>query len=81
MKLCLAIPGKIVNIDGDEAYVDYGGSMKTANISMVDAKVGQYVVVHAGFAIEVMDEEEANETLKLWNDFLDSDTAEIDKPN
>ncbi|KUE73380.1 hydrogenase assembly protein HypC [Candidatus Methanomethylophilus sp. 1R26] len=79
--MCLAIPGKIVNIDGDEAYVDYGGSMKTANISMVDAKVGQYVVVHAGFAIEVMDEEEANETLKLWNDFLDSDTAEIDKPN
>jgi len=81
VKMCLAIPGKIVNIDGDEAYVDYGGSMKTANISMVDAKVGQYVVVHAGFAIEVMDEEEANETLKLWNDFLDSDTAEIDKPN
>ena len=79
--MCLAIPGKIVNIDGDEAYVDYGGSMKTANISMVDAKVGQYVVVHAGFAIEVMDEEESNETLKLWNDFLDSDTAEIDKPN
>lgn len=79
--MCLAIPGKIVNIDGDEAYVDYGGSMKTANISMVDAKVGQYVVVHAGFAIEVMDEEEANETLKLWNDFLDSDTAQIDKPN
>ncbi len=78
--MCLAIPGKIVNIDGDEAYVDYGGSMKTANISMVDAKVGQYVVVHAGFAIEVMDEEEANETLKLWNDCLDSDTAEIDKP-
>ncbi|MGI6009389.1 MAG: HypC/HybG/HupF family hydrogenase formation chaperone [Methanomethylophilus sp.] len=78
--MCLAIPGKIVNIDGDEAYIDYGGSMKTANISMVDAKVGQYVVVHAGFAIEVMDEEEANETLKLWNEFLDSDSAEVDKP-
>ncbi|AGI86173.1 [NiFe] hydrogenase metallocenter assembly protein HypC [Candidatus Methanomethylophilus alvi Mx1201] len=78
--MCLAIPGKIVAIDGDDAYIDFGGSKKTANVSMVDAEVGQWVVVHAGFAIEVMDEDEAQETLKLWNDFLDSGEADIKKP-
>ena len=40
---------------------------------MVDAKIGDWVVIHAGFAIEVMDNEEAEETIKLWNDVLDHD--------
>ncbi|AGI48336.1 hydrogenase assembly chaperone HypC/HupF [Thermoplasmatales archaeon BRNA1] len=78
--MCLAVPAKIVAIDGDEAQVDFGGTMKPANISMVDVKVGDWVVVHAGFAIEVMDEEEAAETIKLWNDFIDSGEAEYNQP-
>ena len=78
--MCLAIPGKIVKISGDQGEIDFGGVLKSANISMVEAHVGEWAVVHAGFAIEVMDEEEANETLKLWNEFLDSDSAEVDKP-
>ena len=61
--------------------IDFGGAMKTANVAMVDAKVGMWAVVHAGFAIELMDEEEALETLKLWNEFVDSGTAEIRNPN
>jgi hydrogenase expression/formation protein HypC len=40
---------------------------------MVEAKIGDWAVVHAGFAIEIMDDAEAEETLKLWNEVLDSD--------
>lgn len=75
--MCLAIPGKVVSIDGDQAQIDFGGTMKTANVSMVEAKVGDWAVVHAGFAIEVMDEDEAKETIDLWNQFLESGEAEI----
>jgi hydrogenase expression/formation protein HypC len=78
--MCLAVPGKITKITGDQAEIDFGGTMKTANVSMVDAHVGDWAVVHAGFAIELMDDEEAQETLKLWNEFLDSGEAQIDKP-
>jgi len=79
--MCLAIPGKIVKIDGDQGEIDFGGVMKTANVSMVEAKVGDWAVVHAGFAIEIMDEEEAQETLKLWNDVIDSGALETHNPN
>lgn len=79
--MCLAIPGKIVKIDGDQGEIDFGGVMKTANISMVEAKVGDWAVVHAGFAIEIMDEEEAQETLKLWNEVIDSGALETHNPN
>lgn len=75
--MCLAIPGKIVSIDGDQANIDFGGALKTANISMVEANIGQWAVIHAGFAIEIMDEDEAMETIQLWNDFIDSGKAEL----
>jgi len=78
--MCLAVPGKITNIAGDQAEIDFGGTMKSANISMVDCKVGDWAVIHAGFAIEIMNEEEAQETLKLWNEFLDSETTETFNP-
>ena len=71
--MCLAIPGKVIAINGDTGDVDFGGVTKQTNISMVDAKVGDWVVIHAGFAIEVMDEEDAQETIRLWNDVLDHD--------
>lgn len=70
--MCLAMPAKILSIDGDEAEVDFGGAIRKTNVSMVDAKVGEYVIIHAGFAIQKVDEEEAKETLQLWNEFLDS---------
>lgn len=71
--MCLAIPGKVVAINGDNADIDFGGVIKQTNVSMVEAKVGDWVVIHAGFAIEIMDDEEAEETLKLWNEVLDHD--------
>ena len=71
--MCLAIPGKIIKIDSDKnhAMVDYGeGTKRRANISLVDVKVGDYVLVHAGFAIEVLNENEAKETLALFREML-----------
>jgi len=68
--MCLAIPGKIISIDGKMADVDFGGVNRKVNLSMVEVDVGEWVVVHAGFAIQTMDEEEAMETLKLWEELL-----------
>ncbi|MCX8176166.1 MAG: HypC/HybG/HupF family hydrogenase formation chaperone [Candidatus Bathyarchaeota archaeon] len=71
--MCLAIPAKVLKIEGDHATVDFGeGVTREVNISLVDAKVGDYVIVHAGFAIQVVDEETAKETLKFWNEILEA---------
>jgi len=74
--MCLAIPGKIVDIDKNKEYslVDYGeGTKRKINVSLVKAKVGDYVLVHAGFAIQVLDEKEAKETLKLFREMLSAE--------
>jgi len=69
--MCLAIPAKIIEINGDTAKVDFGaGTLREINISLVDAKIGEYVIVHAGYAIEVLDPKAAEETLALWNEIL-----------
>jgi hydrogenase expression/formation protein HypC len=73
--MCLAVPGKVTKIEGDVGDIDFGGVIRKANITMVDVKIGDWVVVHAGFAIEILDEEEAKETLKLWNEVLESDNS------
>jgi hydrogenase expression/formation protein HypC len=62
--MCLAVPGKIISVVGEDlarqARVDFGGVLKEVNLAYVpDAKVGEYVLVHVGFAISVVDEEEA----------------------
>jgi len=74
--VCLAIPGKIIDIDKKKEYatVDYGdGTKRKANITLVEVKIGEYVLVHAGFAIQVLDEKEANETLDLFREMLSSE--------
>jgi len=71
--VCLAIPGKIINIDAknDQATVDYGsGTSRTANISLVKVKLGDYVLVHAGFAIQILERKEAKETLALFREMM-----------
>lgn len=69
--MCLAIPAKVVEINGDTAKVDFGaGTMRDVNISLVEAKIGEYVIVHAGYAIEVLEQKAAEETLALWNEIL-----------
>jgi hydrogenase expression/formation protein HypC len=71
--VCLAIPGKITELDKKKqsAIVDYGsGTARKANVSLVQVKIGDYVLVHAGFAIQVLDEKEALETLVLFKEML-----------
>lgn len=66
--MCLAIPGKIKSIDKKthHAKVSFNGIEKDINIEVVNANIGDYVVVHAGFAIQKLDQKEAEETLKLF---------------
>ena len=69
--MCLAIPAKIMNITGEKANVDFGqGVLREVNISLVEAKLGDYVLVHAGYAIQIIEEQDAKETLSLWNSIL-----------
>ncbi|MFB3788574.1 MAG: HypC/HybG/HupF family hydrogenase formation chaperone [bacterium] len=68
--MCLGIPGKIVSISGDDPLyrmgrIDFGGIRKEISLAYVpEAEVGNYVIVHAGFAISVIDEQEANEVFQ-----------------
>jgi len=67
--MCLGIPMKIVTIKGDDAFVSAGGLKRKANISLLkDARVGEYILVHAGFAIERLKAKEARATLKVIRD-------------
>jgi len=69
--MCLAIPAKVIEKKGSTANVDFGGGVtREVNISLVEADKGEYVIVHAGFAIQKIDENEAKRTLELWNEML-----------
>jgi hydrogenase expression/formation protein HypC len=64
--MCLAVPVKIVSIDGDAAETEVAGVRRRVSIAFTpEAKVGDYVLLHTGYAISVIDEAEAEETLKL----------------
>jgi len=74
--MCLAIPGKIIEIYEENGLqmgkIDYSGTLNKACLAYVpEAEVNQYVIVHAGFAISVLDEEEAQQSLETWDDFTD----------
>jgi len=68
--MCLAVPGKVLSIDGEDQFtrrgrVSFGGVVKEVSLAYVpEVVVGDYVVVHVGFAISKVDEEEANKTLE-----------------
>lgn len=65
--MCLAIPSKITSIKGNTAEIDVGGNTKEINITLTpEAKVGDYVLVHAGFSINVIDEKSAEEIFDAW---------------
>ncbi len=69
--MCLAIPARVVRILGETAEVDFGeGVLREVNVALVEAKVDEFVLVHAGYAIQVVDRKEAAETLKLWSEIL-----------
>ncbi|MBK9595462.1 MAG: HypC/HybG/HupF family hydrogenase formation chaperone [Rhodocyclales bacterium] len=66
--MCLAIPVKVVEMrDGDQAMVDVGGVRKEISLALVDGiAVGDYVILHVGYAIQKLDPEEAEKTLALF---------------
>jgi len=67
--MCLGIPMKVIKIDGDEGLVESGGLKRRANFSLMkDLRIGDYVLMHAGFAIEKVKEREAKATLKALKD-------------
>lgn len=66
--MCIAIPGKIISIELPKAKVDFNGNLVDVNVGLIEAKVGDYVLVHAGCAIEVMEKEKALELIELFND-------------
>ncbi len=69
--MCLAIPAKVIRVQGDIAKVDFGeGVLRDVNVTLVNARVGEYVLVHAGYAIQVIDGKAAEETLQLWEELL-----------
>jgi hydrogenase expression/formation protein HypC len=69
--MCLAIPAKVVEVKENVAKVDFGeGVLRDVNVTLVEARVGEYVLVHAGYAIQVLDKKSAEETLQLWKEVL-----------
>lgn len=74
--MCLAIPGKILEITQENDIVmgkiDYAGTINKACLAYVpEAKEGDYVIVHAGFALNIIDEAEAKKTLELWDEMAE----------
>jgi hydrogenase expression/formation protein HypC len=74
--MCLAVPGKITEIyqvgDMRMGKVDFGGVVRQACLeALPDAKVGDYTIIHAGFALNILNEEEAQETLNIFRELSD----------
>lgn len=68
--MCLAILGKIIKASGNRAVVDFGGVKRDVRIDLVDAKIGDYIIVHTGYAIQKMDKHEAKKSLKYLSEIL-----------
>ena len=64
--MCIAIPVKVESIDGNMAKVDFNGNLVNVNTGIIEPEVGQYVLVHAGCAIEVMEKDKAQELIDLF---------------
>ncbi len=69
--MCIAAPGRIVEIADDTAVIEYGSNRLNANIGIVDAKVGDWALVHAGLVIQILPEDEAKAMLELFSELED----------
>jgi hydrogenase expression/formation protein HypC len=84
--MCLSIPAKVDVIEGEMAIVSVGGTKYNASLQMLDdVKIGDYILLHTGFAIQKLTPEEATESLKVFEEFeelniqLDEEEGEIGK--
>jgi len=70
--MCLAIPAKVIKINKNIAEIESLGIIKEVDITLVpDVKIGDHVIVHAGFAIQIIDKKEASITEGYWKEFLE----------
>ena len=77
--MCLAIPGKILEISGNSALVDFDGIKQNVIIALIQNPViGRYVIVHAGYAIEQMSEEIALEAIEQWKQIAEEQDISLD---
>lgn len=81
--MCLAVPGKIVEVFEENGLrmgkIDYGGTIQSACLDTVpEAQIGNYVLVHAGFALSMLDEAEARRTLDLWDELARAQADDSD---
>jgi len=76
--MCLGIPGEIVEINGNEARAEFWDVEKTVRIDVVDeeVEVGDHILNHAGFAIRKIPDEEVEETMEIYESFLEGDEDE-----
>ncbi len=66
--MCLGIPGKVVEVRGRMAVVDFGGVRREVDASLENVTPGDYVIVHAGIVISKLDPEEAQKTIEVWQE-------------
>ena len=78
--MCLAVPTRIMHIDGDMAEVELDGVSRLVSLAMVpEAQMGDYVLVHAGYGITVVDEDEAMETLRLFQELAQIQREQVEQ--
>jgi hydrogenase expression/formation protein HypC len=76
--MCLAIPGKIVEIQGNSALIDFDGLEQKVIIALIqNPEIGKYVIVHAGYAIEQMDEKDALEAIEQWKELASEEDLDL----
>ena len=77
--MCLAIPALVVSIEGSTARAEVGGVERIISLALTpEARIGDYVLLHTGFAIGVLDEEEAQETLRLLEELAEFSTEDAE---
>lgn len=73
--MCLAIPGKVIGIKENKALIDYGGVTRETDTSLIEnLEIGDYVIVHVGFAIQKLNKKEAEESLRYWKEILEAES-------
>lgn len=74
--MCLSVPAQVISIEDEIAKVSVGGTILDANLSLVEnTKIGDYILLHTGFALQIIDEKEAQETLKTFEEFSELNEA------
>jgi hydrogenase expression/formation protein HypC len=76
--MCLAIPGKILKIEGNSALIDFEGIQQKVIIALIqNPEIGKYVIVHAGYAIEMMNEDEAKLAIEEWKELANEQDLDL----